>query len=343
MAAIATLDDLAKALDEAIACSDLFPHDLKADYRRLANLCHPDRFLPGPDQVRAQEVFQRLQERYEQASLQTSLRFVQSPQREYVAEELLGRGDLADVYLALAEDQRYVLKVCRPSGGEGLLVSEFRTLRSLTGRSAKLSYRHYLPTPVESFIALWEGAPARINVFQHQSGLQTLESIRRQCATGLAAPHLAWLFKRLLVVAGLAHECGSVHGGILPPHALVRTEGHGLMLVDWTQSVGMGCRLRVIPTLYRAWYPPEVLNREPATAATDIYLVGKCLLYAAGGDPVAETWPNTVPVAMREFVNTCLYPLSRMRPQNAWRLHDEFDALLDRLFGLPQYHPLKLA
>lgn len=343
MKTIATLGDLATVLDQATAVNDLFPHDLKADYRRLANLCHPDRYAPGPDQQRAQQLFQRLQEFYAQALARIDGCLIQSPQREYVVQEPLGCGDLADVYLAHAAGQRYVLKVCRPSGGEALLTSEFRALQALARRSETLSYRHYLPTPVESFMTTHAGAPARVNVFLHQTGFQSLESIRRRYAAGLEAQHLAWLFKRLLVVAGLAHECGRVHGGILPPHVLVHAEGHGLQLVDWTQSVGMGRRLSVIPTVYQAWYPPEVLNREPATAATDIYLAAQCLLYAAGGDPVTNRWPDAIPAVMQAFLKTCLYPSPRMRPPNAWRLHDELDALLDRLFGRPRFHPLKLA
>ena len=40
---------------------------------------------------------------------------------------------------------------------------------------------------------------------------------------------------------------------------------------------------------------------------------------------------------MRQFVNTCLYPAPRMRPQDAWQVHEEFDALLLRLFGPPRF------
>ena len=77
-----------------------------------------------------------------------------------------------------------------------------------------------------------------------------------------------------------------------------------------------------------------------ADTATDIFLAAKCLIYVAGGDPVAGRWPDTVPLEMRRFVDTCLFAAPRMRPQNAWDLHEEFDELLVRLFGPPKYHRL---
>jgi hypothetical protein len=181
-----------------------------------------------------------------------------------------------------------------------------------------------------------------VNVFLARDGFFTLAAIRERYPAGLDARHLAWLFKRMLVAAGLARQGGVVHGAILPPHVLVHAENHGIQLVDWIQSVKIGRPISVIPTRYRDWYPPEILNREPAVAASDIYLAAKCLIYAAGGDPVGQRWPDSVPIEMRRFVNTCLFSSPHKRPQDAWQLHEEFDELLRQLFGSPKYHPLAM-
>jgi hypothetical protein len=154
---------------------------------------------------------------------------------------------------------------------------------------------------------------------------------------------LAWVFKRLLAVLGFAHACDLVHGAVLPPHVMIHAENHGVQLLDWIHAVPIGGTLDFVPAAYRDWYPPEALDREPAGPATDIYLAAKCLIYLAGGDPVAERWPASVPDSMRRFIATCLYPAPRMRPQDAWKLHEEFDELLERLFGAPKYHRLVMA
>ena len=57
----------------------------------------------------------------------------------------------------------------------------------------------------------------------------------------------------------------------------------------------------------------------------------------------AGRWPDTVPLEMQRFVDTCLFAAPRMRPQDAWDLHEEFDELLVRLFGPPKYHRLVMA
>ncbi len=179
-----------------------------------------------------------------------------------------------------------------------------------------------------------------MNVFEHRPGFYTLEEVRRRYPAGLDARHLAWVFKRLLTVLGFAHACDLVHGAVLPPHAMIHAENHGLQLVDWIHTAPIGGTLDIVPAAYREWYPREALNYEPAGPPTDIYLAAKCMIYLAGGDPVAERWPSAVPRPMRQFMETCLYRASRMRPKDAWKLHDEFDELLGRLFGPPKYHRL---
>lgn len=338
-----TLDELVVALARATTVAELFPHGAVADYRRLAKLCHPDRFPPGPRQDQAHRAFVTLTEWYERAIHAAPIRTLISPQRRYVIQSMLGRGDLTDVYHATGDGGEYVLKICRPNGGDSLLLAEFRKLRRLADRAGTSSYTSYFPGPIETFVDGGEFAKRRVNVLRYEPGYCTLETVRERYPLGVDARHLAWIFKRMLVIAGFAAECGFVHGGLLPPHLLVHAEGHGLKLVDWTQSVAEGRRLSVVPTRFRDWYPPEVRNKEAAGAATDIYLAAKCLIYAAGGDAVAERWPPSVPLAMRNFVNTCLYPSQRMRPQLAWRLHDEFDELLERLFGSPRFLPLAMS
>ncbi len=335
-----TLSELATLLDRATAVSEIFGNDATGEYRRLAKLCHPDLFSLESERAAAHRTFVRLTAWFEQAKAAAIPQVLSSSLRPYTLLRRIAVGDLADVFLAVSDRTQYVLKICRPIKGNPLLVAEQRCLKMLARRSGDRRYREYFPNSVDSFVAKDEFDGRQVNVFVRREGFTTLESIRQRYPTGIDARHLTWLFKRMLTVAGFAHECGVVHGAILPPHVLVHAENHGLQLVDWIHAVRAGQRLSFVPGGFHDWYPPEVLNKEPAVSATDIFLAAKCLIYAAGGDPVAERWPDSVPSAMRQFVNTCLYASPRMRPQNAWQLHEEFDELLRRLFGSPKYHRL---
>jgi hypothetical protein len=144
-------------------------------------------------------------------------------------------------------------------------------------------------------------------------------------------------------VLGFSHRRKILHGAVLPYHALIHVAGHGLQLVGWGRSVAMGQRIRTVPARYRAWYPPEVQRQRPASPATDLFLAARCLVYLAGGDPVTNRMPEAVPTPMQRFLQTCLLESPSMRPDDAWKLMEEFDELLCALYGPPKFHELTLA
>jgi serine/threonine protein kinase len=265
---------------------------------------------------------------------------VDSPQRTY---NLLGRlavGDVADVYRAVAAESPYVVKVSRLPEGGGLLDHERKVLTSLLCRADGTTYRKYLPGLVESF-PVADAVPRRVNVFQYEPGFYTLEQVHEQ-HPALDGRHLAWIFNRLLTVLGFSHRQGIVHGTILPCHVLLHAADHGLQLVGWGQSVETFRRITSIPTRYRDWYPLEVLNKHPASPATDLFLAARSLIYLAGGGPACDRMPDAVPAALRRFVEACLLEGEAMRPRDAWQLMDEFNELLRRLYGPPMFHPLTM-
>src|SRR5207248_2026999 len=135
---------------------------------------------------------------------------------------------------------------------------------------------------------------------------------------------------------------GVIHGAVLPCHVLVNAPSHGLQLIGWGQSVARSHRIKTIPTRYKDWYPSEVLKKQPAGPATDLFLAARCLVYLAGGDPVANWMPEAVPRPLRRFLAACLLESARMRPDDALALLDDFDELLRGLYGPPKFLELTL-
>jgi hypothetical protein len=271
----------------------------------------------------------------------------QDVQRRYTPLRLLAAGDAADLHLAATPDgpdtapeTLYLLKVARLPEGNARLEVERKALTTLLGVAGNATYRHYLPALVESFPSLGR-FPQRVNVFRWEPGFHTLEQVHGQ-HPALDGRHLAWIFKRLLTVLGFSHRQDIVHGAVLPCHALIHAAGHGLRLVGWGRSVAAGRRIQTVPARYRGWYPAEVQRQGPAGPATDLFLAARCLVYLAGGDPLTNRLPEAVPPPMRRFLNTCLLESASMRPDDAWALLEDFDDLLQALYGPPTFHELTL-
>jgi len=270
---------------------------------------------------------------------------VESPQRLYTLQRLLAVGDVSDTYVGSADDDpttgaraHYLLKVSRVAEGCALLDNERRTLATLLAAAGATTYRKYLPELVESFPAM-DRFPKRVNVFRFESGLSTLEAVHQR-HPALEGRHLAWIFKRLLTILGFCHRQDVVHGAVLPVHVLVHAASHGLRLVGWGHRVATGQRLQTISTRYRDWYPAEVHNKQAAVPATDLFLVARCLVYLAGGDPVSNRMPDALPIPMQRFFHSCLLEEAQMRPPDLWALQEEFDELLGQLYGPPKFYPL---
>jgi len=270
---------------------------------------------------------------------------VRSP---YTPVQLLASGEVADLYLATGTEGPwsdavipYLLKVARNPDGNAHLHNERKVLTRLRGAAGHTTYQKYLPHLVDSFIAAGP-FQRRINAYPFEPGFFTLEQVHEQ-HPALDGRHLAWIFKRLLTVLGFCHQQHTIHGAIVPSHVLIHAASHGLQLVGWGRSVAPGQRLRSVPVPYRDWYPPELHDMRPADLTTDLFLAARCLVYLAGGDPVTNWMPDTVPLPMQQFVGTCLLESARMRPDDAWSLLEDFDDLLQGLYGPPRFWKLTLS
>lgn len=318
-----TLDQIDDLLTKTT--KDLFGDDIDGVERDLLAACHPDRH---DGSKRAERLFKAVQAAAERARQPAII--IPGAKHKYGIESQLAVGDAADVHLAVADGNRYVLKASRVPGAENLMKAEYDALAAIHGKAKDQHYRHYFPMPVETFLA-HDRFRRRINVFAYDDGFWTLAQVLERHKT-LDGRHLAWIFKRLTTAIGFADVCGLVHGAILPEHIVISPNNHGVRLVGWGQSVAKNRPITTISAKYRDWYPPEVLAKKPATSETDIYMAAKCALHLCQ-DPPRE---------VATFLRACLLPGQAMRPNDAWALHEEFDELLRRLYGPPKFHVLTM-
>ena len=314
--------------------------ELGRAYRRAARACHPD--LHPVDNPAAQEAFVRLTRwhalareqlrtgAYGQQPSGPTVRLRHNGRVYEVQPAIAFRGEFANVYRAAYEGLPVAVKVARQARDNDLLAGERTALRRI-GRRVEARYRPFFPGLLDSLAYEDEGGEQRAaNVLTWVGGAYTLDEVRQEYVTGVDPKDVAWIWRRLLVALGAAHRAGMVHGAVLPPHVCVLPAEHGLVLIGWTGAVEAGRPIRAISSADERWYPKEVMDKEPATPATDVAMGARCMLFLLGED---------APAALSRFYRGCMLPSPRQRPQDAWALLREFDEVLARLWGQRRFHP----
>ena len=327
---------------------------IKKAYRRLARVIYPD-FYKETDEVElATLAFKKLAELHE-AALQArvagkygqplQLAVIRTRHAKHVVTKPLAPGDLSQTYLGRTTttiEQDSFVKVARQPADRDLLQAEATVLRKLHGPGTDPRWAVFTPTLLDSFTYVERGKPARVaNVFPLLDGFYDLTQLKSAFPTGFDGLHMVWIWRRLLVALGHAHDNNVVHGAVLPEHVMIQPEQHGLALVDWCYSSirkdgATYAPVKAIVGKYRNWYPAEVLDKQPPAEATDIAMAARCMIDLMGGDVVGGMMPNRVPKAFRAFFKGCLQPQLSMRPNDAWILLREFDELLEQL-GSPYF------
>lgn len=320
---------------------------LKQHYHRLAAVVHPDHHQHCPT---ATEAFRLLQQWYSIAQQQVTQRVngvaplvITTAKARYMSTDIPLAGDLCDLYPATADQQPVLLKVVRSARNNDLMQREAQVLQQLAHTLAGQPVRAHFPTLIEP-IQLRDGAGVQrqVNVLAHESDYIPLAEVIRLYPAGIDAADAAWMFNRILAALGVMHQLDLVHGAVTPDHVLIRLHDHNGLLLDWCYSVPMGEPIKAMNLAYRIDYPPEVPARQPATAATDLYMAARCMVRLLGGDLLTGEVPAHVPKAVQLLLRSCLLPSPYRRANDAWELFDEFQAALGQLYGPPHFRPFRL-
>lgn len=347
-----TVEEAARAVLTARDPADLFgplpgdttvPPAATAAHRRLARLLHPD--APAGDAA----LFTRLTEmwtRYRDA-VRDRIGFddhvlVTAARSYHVGAAPVASGDIADLYPAHHTDghrRSAVLKVPRSPRDNDLMKAEATALERIRERGPR-SARAFFPRLLESIRHrdAATGVERRANVLARLDGFHSLADVRRAYPDGIDPRDAAWMWRRLLVALGAAAAAGAVHGAVVPEHVLVHPEEHGLVLVDWCYSVTAHAARTAphIPAMVphrKDLYPPEVADRRPASARTDIYMATRCVEYVTAG---------RLPRELRAFARGCSLPAPERRPSDGFALLAELDEVLERLYGPRRFRPFTM-
>lgn len=308
-------------------------------FRAMARVLHPDRCkVAGAAAAMAKltDLRERAEAELRAGTYGTATATIRAKQA-YSHVRSLAAGDICDVYLGdYLEAGRNVtaaIKIARDPRDADLLQNEARALAKLRGDA---TFSKYVPRLIESARIPLGGKDRPANVLSYRPGGYTLGQVIAAYPAGVEPRAFAWMWRRMLEALSWAHDCGLVHGAVLPEHVVVRPDDHGAKLIDWTASVKIGEPLRILSPSREAYYPPEVAAKLPATAATDIYMAAACGVALLGGDVAS------VPRAIDSCLRACLISNPRRRTSDVKRLYREFDDVLRGLYGTPKFHPFEM-
>ena len=239
-------------------------------------------------------------------------------------------GSMSTTYL----DGAVVVKVPRLPSANMLMAAEraaLTDLASLTGEHTWLA--PYFPrlTGTATVQDPSSGARREINALAALvDGYLTLAEVAAHYPDGLDPRDYAWMHRRLLRSIAGAHLAGWVHGAIFADNVLIHPELHGVVLIGWSYATPPGVPLAA--TIPGRDYPPEVRAGEATSYESDVYLAHALLLDVLG---------SRIPAPIRSFARGCMQDRPTARP-SAVELLDEYDELLDRLYGERRFRPFQI-
>lgn len=267
---------------------------------------------------------------------------VTTPSGSYRVQRIMAQGDLAMLYRGVGiqgphEGQPVTVKVAMQREDNDFLMEEARIVRTLQGCDGP--QRKHLPILLDQFMAPSGQAGS---IFAYLDGYD-LDTVRERYPSGLNAEHVAWVLARALSALGFAHQQGIIHANIEPAHLLLRPADHNVFLIDWTYSVvapektGQGFRAH-----NPDFSPPEVMARKLPLPSSDLYSLGKTMVYLLGGDVRLGTIPPQVDERFARFVQFLTRDSPRQRAQDAWETAAQLQSLRTEVFGPSRFLPLDM-
>lgn len=327
---------------------------VKKVYRQLARVLHPDLHQNNAkDAKTAEEAFKKLNEFYEKA--QGKIKngsygdysagdksdsgkndfIIKTRKAEYHVESAIAQGDLSVVYGGYFLDEggnknKVAVKVIEDPTDNDLAQNEIRVLRMFNEETG--NQKKHLPVMIDQF----RTGDDQIGIVLRQIDGYDLYSIREKerYKNGVPQKHAVWMLNRILSVLGFVHSKGIIHGNIEPSHLMIRPKDHNVFLIDWSYAavnpLETGDGFKVYAENFSA---PEVNDKKPPIPASDIYSVGKCMIYLLGGDLKTNKMPPGVDVRLQRFIQFFVRESPLQRAQDAWQMHGELIKLIEGLWG----------
>jgi serine/threonine protein kinase len=363
------LESLYSTIMSAVSPEDIFgvtdivlpPDDLlrflETEYLQRKEKLNPDKFSEVEEQEMAKDALYNLDKFYKTAQEKikqgiyglntnplfhkTDRSFSTGTRTYYVGEALNRPGDLSTVYQGFCEVANgvfgeVIIKVIEDSADSDLMQKEIQILRLLHDTPAP-QWKH-LPFLLDSFKTDNGKIGLVLRRFNGYDFLQVRDHWRYK--KGVDRKDMVWMLNRTLSGIGYPHSVGVVHCNLEPSHFMLNPSMHNVCLLDWSYSAYLpsatGDCFQVFTPNFSA---PEVLQKKPPIPASDIYSIGKVMIWLLGGNVETNEMPDSVEEELQTFLRGFVLESPLQRPQNAWKLHGQLVYLVEKLWGKRKFRP----
>ncbi|MGV8152594.1 MAG: serine/threonine protein kinase [Candidatus Nanoarchaeia archaeon] len=256
-------------------------------------------------------------------------------ERKYYLGKILSTGDISTIYQGFFDNGRgnfaeVIIKVVDSPEDNDLMQNEVRILRRLHAETVP-QWKH-LPFILDSF----NTNDGRTGIVLRRFNGYTLLQVRahKRYIKCVDRKHVVWMLNRLLSGIGYAHSLGIVHCNIEPSHLIINPAMHNLCILDWSYAAYLpsqtGDGFKVYTPNFSA---PEVKQKKPPIPASDIYSIGKVMIWLLGGNIETNQMPGSVEEELQRFLQYLVRESPLQRPQNAWELHGQLISTVEKLWG----------
>ena len=218
--------------------------------------------------------------------------------------------------------ERVCVKIIRDKADNDLIRREVQILKSIQHKSLPVFFDEFRTT--EGELGLIERFIEGYDLF----------AIQEKYSNGLPVEHVCWILERLLSVLGFLHYNKIIHANIEPGNIIVRPEDHNVFLIDFLFAIpNANTTNETYSCLNEPYSAPEVKLKKRPIPASDIYSIGKSMLFLLGGDVDNNKFPSHIDKRISSFLAELIEPSPLRRAKDAWILWHRLSNLREEVFG----------
>lgn len=325
---------------------------LKKVYHTHSFACHPDHYAMDEEaHVYAGETFKALTELFNEAirkvtgdtygkadapSMTTALFDMKTKKGMYRVYRHVSQGDYADIFYAEALDKdeilqdKVCLKVINETSDNLLIANEIEVMKKVPHKS--------LPVFLDKFKTKDDQEAL---IMRYIDGYDFI-TVKSAYPYGVPQEHLGWIMERCLSVLGFMHYNDVLHCNIEPGNLLIRPGDHNCFLIDFLFSIIKPTDKSRFQVKTEGFSPPEVSKKNRPSYVSDLYSLGKCFLYLAGGNLDNNWLPTTIDIRIRNFILRFIEEDPARRANDAWAAYHELQSIRSHVFGPKKFLEFKV-
>ena len=308
--------------------------ELHGKYKQIAKENHPDAQI-DIDKPIATQIFSKIVELYDLAKIQIDDGSYNAPKAVSMTISLPKFGEIKvydavysteyhTYFEARLNNKSHILKVVNHEGDNDLIQNESETIKHLAKEHIDTKKVNLLYPKIVKTFKIKNKAAALIAECNFNDFV-TVEDIIKENPDGIDEKDMAWMFRRMLVVASISYLASGINGSLVPSNVFLNLQDHSIFIPDWSFSVGKWSNKKYISGFYgdyKDFYPKEVFDKTPS-ASLDIFMAAK----------VANKLCNAkTDKRISNFLNWCMAG-PNSRPDTPMLADNKFVELIESLFG----------